>query len=66
MVGGQSPYSYQWYVNGTPSGTGASINYTPGGSDFWLKLHATDYYNLVAKDSLYVTVSSCTPPEIVC
>ncbi len=66
VSGGQTPYSYQWFINGVPSGTGSSINYTPGGSNFWLKLHATDLYGTLAKDSLYVTVSSCTPPEIIC
>lgn len=66
IAGGQTPYSYQWYVGGSSSGTGSTLNYTPGGSDFWVKLTVTDYLNLTASDSLYVTVSSCTPPEISC
>lgn len=64
--GGLTPYSYQWYVDGTASGTGSSFNYTPGGSDFWLKVQLTDNIATVAKDSIFVTVSSCAPPQISC
>ena len=66
VSGGQTPYAYQWYINGSPAGTGTSLNHTASGSAFWVKLQVTDYYSLVAKDSLYVTVSSCTPPVIIC
>jgi len=66
VSGGQTPYSYQWYIAGNAAGTGSSQDYTANGSNFWIKVHVTDYLSLVAKDSLYVTVSNCTPPQIFC
>jgi len=66
VSGGQTPYSYQWYIAGSAAGTGSSQDYTANGSNFWIKVQVTDYLSLVAKDSLYVTVSNCTPPQIFC
>jgi hypothetical protein len=47
-------------------GTSSSLNYTVGSSNFWLKLQATDNLSLIAKDSINVTVSHCTPSMIFC
>lgn len=66
VTGGQTPYSYQWYVDGSPYGTSSSQSYTPGGSGFWIKVQVTDYYSLVAKDSMFVSITNCTPPEVTC
>ncbi|MGH8335366.1 MAG: S8 family serine peptidase [Gammaproteobacteria bacterium] len=66
VSGGQTPYSYQWYIAGSSAGTGTSASYTPGLSDFWVVLHVTDYLSQVGSDSIFVTISSCTPPQISC
>lgn len=66
VSGGQSSYSYQWYLNGSAAGTSSSLYHNPGGSDFWIKLTVTDALSFSASDSLYVQVSNCTPPDIFC
>jgi len=38
ISGGQSPYSYQWYVNDTPAGTSSSLTITAGSSNFTVRL----------------------------
>jgi subtilisin len=65
VSGGQSPFAYQWYADGSGIGTGSSVSYTPS-VDFWLKLQVTDNFSLVALDSISVTVTSCPPPQIFC
>ncbi len=57
--GGQSAYSYQWYIDGSPAGTGSSLFYTPGSSDFSVGVTVTDYYGLTAAGSKDVTVIVC-------
>lgn len=63
VVGGQTPYTYQWHVDGSPAGTGAELQYTPGGEDFTLSLSVTDDYGLWVADGLNVTVTTnpCDP-----
>jgi hypothetical protein len=66
VAGGLTPYAYQWYVGGSAAGTSASQTSTAGYTDFWIKVHVADAYGVHADDSIYVTVSNCTPPQISC
>lgn len=66
VSGGQTPYTYQWYINGSGVATTSTLNYTPGSSNFWVKVSVGDNISLTAVDSMYVESSSCTPPEIFC
>ncbi len=59
ISGGQSAYTYQWYIDGSPAGTGSSLFYTPGSSDFAVSVTVTDYYGLTAGASKDVTVIVC-------
>jgi len=54
--GGQPPFTYQWYANATPIGTGASVSYQAGSSDFWLVVYVTDSYGQVGTTSRLIRV----------
>jgi len=41
-TGGSPPYTYQWYRNGNPVGTGSSYTASAGASDFSLRVEVTD------------------------
>lgn len=66
VANGTSPYSYQWYFDGSPVGTGQSYTGNTGWSDFELSVTVTDAVSATASYVLYVTVSTCTPPQISC
>jgi hypothetical protein len=63
---GTAPYSYQWYFNGSPVGTGQDYTGDTGGVDFELSVTVTDAVGATASDLINVTVSSCPPPQITC
>ncbi|HEV8713615.1 MAG TPA: hypothetical protein VGX03_12405 [Candidatus Binatia bacterium] len=63
---GTPAYAYQWYVNGSPTGTGQSYSEQVGGVDFELSVTVTDAVGTTASAAISVTVSSCPPPQISC
>ncbi len=65
-VNGTQPYTYQWYINGSPVGTGPSYTGDVDGADFEISVTVTDAVGTQAGNSMYVTVSSCPPPQIIC
>jgi hypothetical protein len=64
--GGALPYSYQWYRNGTPVGTGQSVTLSVGSTSFQLSLVVTDGLSVSVTRILQVNVISCPPPQIFC
>jgi pimeloyl-ACP methyl ester carboxylesterase len=57
--GGTEPYSYAWYVNGSPvGGDQSTLSYTVGASDISIEVSVTDAAGRLAADAKYVTVSS--------
>jgi len=61
IYGGQSPFSYEWFVDGIPAGTGAALIYTPGSSSFSISVGVTDYLNQWTTAGKNVTVIQCDP-----
>lgn len=66
VSGGATPYAFQWYVDGVPAGNDQSLTMDTGGTDFELRVEVTDAAGTTKSDNLFVTVSNCTPPEIIC
>lgn len=66
IYGGQSPFSYDWLVDGVSAGTGSSITPTAGESDFWVGVTLTDYYGLSTYVVRTIHVLSCGGPLPPC
>jgi hypothetical protein len=66
VSGGTTPYSYEWYVNGTQVGTGTSYsrNVCYNGADFTIQVTATDSSSPVQSksDSRAVDLTYAPPP----
>jgi hypothetical protein len=58
VSGGTPPYSYQWYVNGTPAGNSYELYHTNSGSSYTVDLYVTDAANTTQSASQYVWVNS--------
>jgi hypothetical protein len=60
VINGTSPYSYQWYLNGTLVGTGSTYTFTPGSPGFYnIYLNVTDSVSIKAKSNMAtVTVNA--------
>ena len=60
---GTFPYSYQWYLNGSAVGTGASWTFTPSSAgSYTVYLNVTDTVGVTATSDT-VTVTALTVPE---
>jgi hypothetical protein len=62
--GGQSPFAYEWFVDGNPVSTASSLLYTPGSTDFSISVIVTDYFGLQAFGGKSVTVIECGAPPL--
>jgi subtilisin family serine protease len=63
VSGGQSPYAYQFWVNGVPSGTSEALLHTPTTTgNLALSLRVTDDNGLIAWAYKNVTVTDCSDP----
>jgi len=65
-VNGFPPYTYQWYLNDSPAGTGQTFSTSAGGESFEVSVTVTDRDGKQASDAMPVYVMSCPPPEIIC
>lgn len=65
-VNGFAPYTYQWYLNDAPAGTGQTFSTSAGGESFEVSVLLTDRDGKQASDRRPVFVTSCPPPEIIC
>lgn len=63
---GWGPYTYQWYMDGSPVGTGQTFATQSPYSDFEISVTATDSHGTPASSSISVYVINCPPPEIQC
>jgi len=59
VSGGTSPFTYQWYSNGSPTGTGATWTFTPSSAgSYSIYVNVTDAVGAVAKsNTAIVTVN---------
>lgn len=56
VSGGTPPYSYQWYVNGSPWGNSPWLSYTNYGLDYTLELYVSDAGGALQSAWQYVSV----------
>jgi hypothetical protein len=66
VSGGTSPFKYQWYSNGSPTGTGPTWAFTPGlAGSYFIYVNVTDAVGAVAKsNTAIVTVNSALSVSI--
>lgn len=61
--GGDSPYTYQWWVDGVPAGTSSSLWFTPSvDGEYNLLLRVTDNSSNTAWGSKTITAYTCPDP----
>ena len=58
VSGGTPPYSYQWYVDGTPAGNSYDLYHANSGSSYTVELYVTDAANTTQYASQYVWVNN--------
>ncbi len=61
VTGGVTPYTYQWYKDGAPVGTGASLAMNSGWTNFSLQLDVTDAASIARSITQPVTVRLRAP-----
>ena len=59
VVAGRPPFTYQWYVDGTPVSTSQGLLMTAGPTSFNVGVVITDYYGMQTGASKSVTVQQC-------
>jgi subtilisin family serine protease len=64
VTGGVTPYAYQWYKDGSPVGTGASLTMNTGSTSFSLRLDVTDAASTTRSITQPITVT--LPPPTSC
>lgn len=61
LSGGTAPFTYQWYVNGAPSGDSQSVALNTGATSFQLGVDVTDAMTESRGASQFVTVQLAPP-----
>lgn len=61
VTGGQWPYTYQWFLDGSPAGTEQSFTYTAGTTFFRLEVWANDALGGGDSATLTVDINSHAP-----
>lgn len=63
VSGGDTPYSYQWWVNGNPESTSSSLYYTPlTDGSYYLSMRVTDNSSNVVWANKTITAYTCPDP----
>jgi subtilisin family serine protease len=60
-TGGTAPNTYEWWIDGVPAGTGATMQLSPSEGTFLLTVKATDSASGVAWGNLTVAAVACNP-----
>lgn len=67
-TGSSGTVTYSWSVNGegVQSGNSNLLSYQNTGTSFELAVTASDASGVIGSSGMFVNVSGCTPPEIIC
>jgi hypothetical protein len=61
VSGGTSPFTYQWYSNGSPTGTGATWDFTPtSAGSYFIYVNVTDAVDAVSKSNTAIVIVNPT------
>lgn len=65
-LNGSQPYTYQWYMDGSPVSTEQTFGTYAPGVDFTISVTVTDGAGTQVSDGMTVYVFNCPPPQISC